>query len=45
MTLLNKYLGQYQFSERHTIVITAPQSRVLDAVAAYDPKRDRFSAA
>ncbi|BCZ57085.1 MULTISPECIES: hypothetical protein [Serratia] len=42
MTLLNKYLGQYQFSERHTIVITAPQSRVLDAVAAYDPKRDRF---
>lgn len=42
MKLLNKYLGQYQFSERHAIAITAPQARVLAAVAAYDPKHDRF---
>lgn len=42
MTLLNKYLGQYQFSERHAIAIAAPQARILAAVAAYDPKHDRF---
>ncbi|MCP1106577.1 hypothetical protein M6G53_14415 [Serratia nevei] len=42
MTLLNKYLEQYQFSERHAIVIAAPQARILAAVVAYDPKHDRF---
>lgn len=42
MALLNKYLGQYQFSERHAITIAAPPARILAAVAAYDPKHDRF---
>ncbi|OKB68560.1 hypothetical protein BHU62_00505 [Serratia marcescens] len=42
MTLLNKYLGQYQFAERHEIAIAAPRSRIMAAVAAYDPKHDRF---
>ena len=42
MALLNKYLGQYQFSERHAITIAAPSARILAAVAAYDPKHDRF---
>ncbi|AYZ32481.1 hypothetical protein [Serratia sp. FDAARGOS_506] len=42
MTLLNKYLEQYQFSERHAIAIAAPPARILAAVAAYDPKHDRF---
>ncbi len=42
MALLNKYLGQYQFSERHAITIAAPSAWILAAVAAYDPKHDRF---
>lgn len=42
MGLLDKYLHEYQFSERHAIEILAPSSRVIAAVAAYDPQHDRF---
>ncbi|MEX0632890.1 hypothetical protein M8494_15670 [Serratia ureilytica] len=41
MTLLNKYLGQYQFSSG--MRSPSPRHRrILVAVAAYDPKHDRF---
>ena len=45
MALLNKYLGQYQFSERHAITIAAPPAPDTGGRGRYDPKHDRFSAA
>ena len=41
MALLNKYLGQYQFSERHAITIAAPPADT-GGRGRYDPKHDRF---
>ena len=42
MALLNKYLGQYQFSERHAITIAAPPARILAAVALTIPSTIAF---
>jgi hypothetical protein len=43
-TLLDTYLPDYQFSERHTATIRAEPRAVLDAVADYDFTQDRFNA-
>ena len=40
--LLDKYLGEYQFSERHAIEINAPAFQIIAAAAAYDPRQDPF---
>jgi hypothetical protein len=43
MSLLDKYLPVYQFSERHSIVVDGAAGAVLDAVQAYDPAADPVS--
>jgi hypothetical protein len=40
--LLDKYLGEYQFSERHAIEINAPAFQIIAAAAAYNPRQDPF---
>lgn len=42
MSLLDKYLPVYQFSERHDVLVDGPPRAVLDAVQAYDRSGDRF---
>lgn len=42
MTLIAKYLPDYQFSERHTLNIAAPQAAVIAATHTYQPSSDPF---
>ena len=42
MRLMDKYLGSYQFSERHALEIPAPPRAVMPAVRAYDAASDPF---
>lgn len=42
MSLLDKYLPRYQFSERHTIDICASCLAVIDAARDYQPSSDPF---
>jgi hypothetical protein len=43
MSLLDRYLPVYQFSERHSVVVDGSAGAVLDAVEAFDPSGDRVS--
>lgn len=42
MHLIDKYLPRYQFSERHTLNISASPAAVIAAACAYRPESDSF---
>jgi hypothetical protein len=42
MSLLDRYLPVYQFSERHSILVRGSAGAILDAIQAYDRSRDRL---
>lgn len=42
MSLLDRYLPVYQFSERHRVLVRGSAGAILDAIQAYDRSRDRL---
>ena len=40
MTLLDHYLPQFQFVERHSCDVRAATASIIDAVATYRPEDD-----
>ncbi|MGJ5175958.1 hypothetical protein ACQR16_34110 [Bradyrhizobium oligotrophicum] len=43
MCLLNRFLPNYQFSERHETRVRCPPGELLDLIQSWEPPRDRFS--
>ena len=43
MSLIDRFLPNYQFSERHETFVRCPPGELLDLIQGWEPPRDRFS--
>ncbi|UFZ03041.1 hypothetical protein LQG66_27885 [Bradyrhizobium ontarionense] len=43
MSLIDRFLPNYQFSERHETLVRCPPAELLDLIQSWEPPRDRFS--
>jgi hypothetical protein len=43
MSLIDRFLPDYQFSERHETLVRCPPGELLDLIQGWEPSRDRFS--
>ncbi|MGC2774240.1 MAG: hypothetical protein WA418_01240 [Bradyrhizobium sp.] len=44
MSLIDHFLPNYQFSERHETLVRCAPSELLDLIQSWEPPRDRFTA-
>lgn len=42
MPLIDRYVPEFSFSERHSVIVDAPAESILSAVLAYRPETDPF---
>jgi len=42
MSLIDRFLPDYQFSERHETLVRCPPGELLDLIQGWEPSRDRF---
>jgi hypothetical protein len=42
MSLIDRFLPDYQFSERHETLVRCPPGELLDLIQGWEPPRDRF---
>ncbi|BAM86822.1 conserved hypothetical protein [Bradyrhizobium oligotrophicum S58] len=43
MSLIDRFLPDYQFSERHATLVRCPPGALLDLIQGWEPPRDRFT--
>ena len=43
MSLIDRFLPDYQFSERHETLVRCPPGELLDLIQGWEPSRDRFT--